>query len=89
VTTLTGSIPALAEKIGEKIAPHLPHYAAQLALAVVPDTVFCAEGQDYIDLDNEDWVLLRDAFNENSAFVFHPSHRTCAIEAWGEGHIIG
>lgn len=68
-----------------RITPHIPEYAKQIAgLTNVP----CAEGQDTIDIDNDDWVLLRDSYNDEKTLTFNFSHRRCAVAAWGPGHIL-
>lgn len=71
------------ETLRDAITAHLESYANDL-----PDSVLCHEGQDNIDTANDDWVVLRDAFDEEHAFVFKPSHRSCAIKAWGAAHIL-
>lgn len=85
----TGTIPDLTHRIFTKIIPHLKYYAAELAGLAVPDTVPCSEARDYVDLDNEDWVLVRDAFSENGGFTFHVAHRSCAETAYGKDKVLG
>lgn len=67
------------------VLPHLPEWAKELD----GDTnVPCAEGQDTIDFDNDDWVLLRDSYNDELNLTLHFSHRRCAELAWSKAHIL-